>query len=679
MLVAKRIGVLGGCSVMLILAGVVGTDAAPIIARSSGVQTANMDRTVRPADDLFAYANGTWLRDVAIPPDRSRYGVDTIMLENSLRQQRDLLLAAAQSADADERKAAMLYASYMEEASLERAGMAALDAELKRVAAIDSLKDVSAAFGRFAKIGVSVPVEAYVQPDAKDPTRYALWLTQSGLGLPDRDYYLSGDAHFSELRDKYRRHIAALLGLAGDAAADANAESILAFETQIAGLQWAAVDRRDPTKTYNPRTLDEMHAAAPALNWNLLLAETGIRTGASRLIARQPNYLAGLSQRLTTTPLPTIKAYLKFRLISEYAQFLPQRFADEDFSFSEGILHGTPNPPARWKKGCSLVDRLMGDALGKLYVRRYFPERAKAHIDRLVSNLLTAYADSLEHLDWMSSATRGQALLKLRKIRVRIGYPAHWRSYAKLEIRAGDLAGNVLRAREFESERQFAKLGRPVDRDEWDMTAPTVDAGYNPSTNSMEFPAGVLQPPLYDPEADDAYNYGSTGATIGHEISHAFDNRGSRYDGNGALHDWWTARDHAAFEAKTDQLVAQFDKYEPVKGFHVNGKLTLPENIADLAGLEIAYRTYITSLHGRDASVIDGFTGPQRFFIGYAQSFMGKRRDESLMAQLASNPHAPEKDRVNGIVAHMSEFYAVFDVQPGDKMYMPPKERVELW
>jgi len=645
----------------------------------SGVQMANVDRSVRPQDDLFTYANGTWLRDVAIPSDRSRFGVDSIMQENSRVQQRTLLEQAARSTDRNARKAAVLYASYMDEPSVERAGLSPLSRDLAAIASIRSLADASTVLGHLVKIGVAAPVEIYVQPDAKNAKRHALWFTQSGLGLPDRDYYLKTDSHFADLRTRYRAHISATLRRSGSTSAEKDAGNILDFEGRIAGIQWAVVDRRDPEKTYNPRTLQEIQALAPAIDWQRYMSAAGVRPSGATLIVRQPDYLAALSQVLQRTPLPTLKAYLRFRLIADYATFLPRAFADEDFAFNEGTLHGTPRQPERWKRACSLVDRLMGDALGKLYAERYFPASAKAGADRLVANLLSAYADSIERSEWLSPATRQQALLKLRKIHVRIGYPSIWRDYETLEVKAGDLAGNVVRARAFETARQFAKLSQPVDMNEWDMTASTVDAAYNPGTNSIEFPAGVLQPPLYDPAADDAYNYGSTGATIGHEISHAFDNRGSKYDGDGALRDWWTAQDHAAFKARTDLLIAQFNAYEPVKGFHVNGTLTLPENIADLAGLEIAYKAYSSTLGGREAPVIDGWTGAQRFFLGYAQSFMGKRRDALLVAQLASNPHAPEKNRVNGIAAHLHSFYEAFGVHSNDEMYIVPTQRVRLW
>lgn len=645
----------------------------------SGIQMADIDRSVRPQDDLFLYANGSWLRNVAIPSDRSHFGVDTLMQEKSLVQQRELLEQALASTHVDARRAALFYASYMDALSVERAGFSPLRIELKSIATIRSLADLASRLGHLEEIGVATPIELYVQPNAKNATRYALWFTQSGLGLPDRDYYLKEDPHYADLRAKYEAHIEKLLRFSDDASAEKDAEAILKFETQIAKVQWGVVDRRDPQKTYNPRTLEQIQALAPAIIWRDYLSAAGIARAPITLVVRQPDYLKALSELFRITPLPTLKAYLRFRLISDYGQFLPHVVADEDFAFNEGVLHDTPRPPDRWKRGCMLIDHLMGDALGRLYAERFFPVNAKTGAGQIVTNLMSAYADSIEHLNWLSAATRQQALLKLKKMRIRIGYPTVWRDYAALEVKQHDLIGNVIRARAFESARQFGKLTRPVDLNEWEMTVPTVDAGYNPATNSIEFPAGILQPPLYDPNADDAYNYGNTGATIGHEISHAFDNRGSQYDGDGALRDWWTPQDHAAFKTRTDLLIKEFDSFEPVTGHHVNGTLTLPENIADLAGLEIAYKAYVTALKGHEAPVIDGWTGAQRFFIGYAQSYLGKRRQELLIAQLASNPHAPEADRVNGIVPHLDGFYAAFAVTPSDKMYMAPERRVDLW
>jgi len=645
----------------------------------SGIQLANIDRGIRPQDDLFGFANGAWLRDVPIPADRSKYGVDTIMLEQSLLRQRGLLAHVSKTADANAQKAAALYASYLNEVAIERAGLAALKPELLRIDAVANSSDVARAMGHLVLIGTTMPFDAYVQADGMDPQRYALWLTQGGLGLPDRDYYLDDNPKFAATRKQYASYVSRLLSLAGERDAAAVAGQIVALETAIARLQWTAVDRRNPQKTYNPRSLAELQTLAPSIDWIAYFDELGVRSPWPKTVARQPDYLASVARRLQETPLPLLKSYLRFRLVAMSAPYLPADFAEADFAFNETMLHDTPKQAERWKRACALVDRLMGDALGKLYVERYFSRSSKQRVELLVSNLLTTYAQSIEQATWLSQSARVEALAKLKKMRIHVGYPATWRDYGGLTISENDLLGNVFRGNAFETQCQIRRLQHRVDRAEWEMTAPTVDAGYNVASNTIEFPAGVLQPPLYDPAADDAYNYGSTVATIGHEISHAFDSRGSRYDADGALRDWWTPQDHAHYDAMTARLVSEFDAFEPIAGFHVNGKLTLPENIADLVGLQIAYKAYLANLKGRTAPTIDSFTGAQRFFIGYAQSFMGKRRDALLIAQLSSNPHAPERDRVNGIAAHIASFYEAFDVRATDRMFISPAERVQIW
>jgi predicted metalloendopeptidase len=529
------------------------------------------------------------------------------------------------------------------------------------------------------RLDVPVPLGGYVDPDVHDPGHYAFWLSQGGLGLPDRDYYLSGEAKLAEIRTAYRRHLVKMLSLAGLPEADKRAEAILSLETRIAAIEWKAVDRRDPGKTYNPRGLAELARMMPAVDWKAYFAEQHLPARLPVVIAREPDYFTALSGLFETTPLPVWKDYLRLRLLSAAAPYLPKALAEEEFAFAEGVLHGTPVMPERWKRGCELIDQLLGEAGGKLYVERYFPPESRRRAGELVHNLLAAYEDGIRSADWMGGATRAEALAKLAALRVKIGYPDHWRDYGALVISPADLLGNVLRAKAFEADRKRAQTAGPVDRDEWSMTAPTVDAYYEPGRNEIALPAGILQPPLFDPEADDAYNYGSTGATIGHEISHGFDNRGSRYDAKGDLRDWWTAEDRRAYEAQTVRIVRQFDKFEPIPGIHVDGALTLSENIADLAGLEIAHAAYRKSLDGREAPVIDGLTGEQRFFLGYAQSYLGKRREELLMAQLKSNPHPPERYRVNGLVAHMQAFYDAFGAGSGDGMYLPPEERAVLW
>ncbi len=655
---------------------------AALRARSeppSGIQTADMDKAVRPQDDLFLYANGTWLKDVPIPADRASYGVDSMMAERSLLQQRDLIEAAQISQDAEERKVSDLYSSYMNEARVERLGVKPLDAELKLAMGLKHVRDIGPLMGHLDRIGIASPLAGSVRPDSKNSAQYAFWITQSGLGLPDRDYYLSNDARLAGFRAKYREHVEKMLRLLGAAAPGKEAGDILGLETALAKLQWTRVANRDAQKTYNPKTTAQLAKDAPAIDWDGYFNAAGLTGTLPTLVVRQPDYLQGLSDLIASTPMATWSEYFRFRILSGRAPYLPRAFVEEDFAFNQGVLQGTQQAPDRWKRGTRLVDRLMGEASGKMYVAKYFPAATKAHIDELVCNLLKAYAASIDQLPWMSAASKAEAQAKLRKLDVKIGHPDHWRDYRALKILPDDLLGNVRRAQEFERNRKLAQLSGPVDRSEWRMTAATVNAYYNPSLNEIVFPAGILQPPAFDPAADDAFNYGSAGATIGHEISHGFDDQGSQYDSDGNLRDWWTPEDHARFKSQTLLLIKEYDAFEPVPGFHVNGALTLGENIADIAGIEIAHKAYLASLNGRTPPVIDGMTAEQRFYIGYAQSWLGKRRDEATIAALKSDPHSPEKYRTDGVVVHMPSFYSAFSVLPADKMYLAPELRVTLW
>ncbi len=645
----------------------------------SGVQAADMDTAIRAQDDFFEHSNGAWLRTVQIPADRARYGVDVMMTEQSLSQLRGLIESTRNSTDPEARKVGDLYASFMDEPRIEREGVKPLQRELDSIAAIKSVTELGAVMAHLDRLGVGTPISLSIEPDAKHSTQYALYLSQDGLGLPDRDYYLSKDAKLIDFRTKYREHVAKMLQLLGDTGAAQEADHILALETAMAKIEWTRVANRDPQKTYNPRTQPQLQQMTPAVDWGSYLAKAGIHGPLPVMIVNQPSYLHDLSGLLKGTPLPTWREYFRYRLLSSNASYLSSAFVDEDFAFRQGVLRGTPKNQERWKRGCELVDDLVGEASGKLYVEKYFPPKAKARIDDLVANLLKAYAQSVDQLSWMSEATKVEARAKLRKINVKVGYPKRWRDYSKLVISPDDLLGNVWRAVQFESDRKLSQLGGPVDRDEWQMTVPTVNAYYDPTLNEIVFPAGILQMPVFNADAEDAFNYGATGATIGHEISHGFDDEGSQFDSDGNLRDWWTKEDHAKFKAKTDKLIKEYDAFEPVPGFHVNGALTLGENIADIAGIEIAYKAYLASLNGRAAPVIDGMTASQRFYIGYAQSWLDKTRDDALIAQIKSNPHAPEKYRVNGVVAHMPSFYDTFEVKSDDKMYLKPEDRVTLW
>lgn len=668
----------------LILTACAGDDprrAPPRAAPGAGVQMAHIDVTARPRDDFFAYANGRWLKETPIPPDRSRYGVDSMMAERSLVAQRAIAEAARGASASETRKVGNLYASFMDEAAIEARGLTALSKQLEAIDGLRDARELAPLMARLDAIGVASPIGVYVDPDARDARRNVLWLYESGLGLPSRDDYLGADAKAAGLRDAYRKHVARLFVLAGapEDQAARDADAVLSLEIAIAKLFWSPVDARDPIKTYNPTTIAGLARTAPGLDWAAWLKAQELGGGEPPLIVREPDFFSGLSDLARATPLAVWRAYLRLRLLEAAAPYLPRAYADEAFAFNEGVLRGTQTNSERWKRGVMLVDRLMGEVSGRLYVERYFADDSQAYVDRMVQALIRAQARRLKTASWMSAPTRDEALGKLARIDIKIGHPKRWRDYGGLRIEPSDLLGNVFRATEFEWRRQRSLLAKPVDRSAWRMTAPTVDAYYSPPTNEIAFPAGVLQPPLLDVSADDAYNYGATGATIGHEISHGFDLRGSRYDADGNLREWWAPEDRARYETMSRDLAKTFDAFEPLPGQHINGTLTLGESMADLAGLELAYDAWRDSLGGRTSPVIDGLTGEQRFFIGYAQSFMGKRREAALSSMLKTNPHAPEPYRVNGIVRHLDAFQTAFDVQPGDPMYTPPEARIRVW
>ncbi|MDH4260297.1 MAG: peptidase M13, partial [Gammaproteobacteria bacterium] len=513
--------------------------------------------------------------------------------------------------------------------------------------------------------------------DAKDPSQYIMYLVQSGLGLPDRDYYLLDDARFKDMRAAYLAHVEKMLALAGSMSAADDAKAIMALETALAEKQWTRVDSRDRDKTYNKHDLPMLKALTPAFAWDEFLKGTGITSAA--VIVRQPGAFAGFSEQLTRTPLPVWKAYFKWQLLNTMAPYLSSAYVDEDFAFYGKTLRGTQENRPRWKRAVAEVENSLGESLGKIYVARHFPPEAKARMDVLVGNLIKAYEQSIQDLDWMSAETKKQALVKLAKFTPKIGYPSKWRDYSALTVSADDLVGNVLRSAEFEYAFQIAKLGKPIDRQEWFMTPQTVNAYYNPGMNEIVFPAAILQPPFFNLNADDAVNYGGIGAVIGHEIGHGFDDQGSKYDGDGTLRNWWTDVDRKAFEGRTRQLIAQYDAYEPIPGQHVNGALTIGENIGDLGGISIAYKAYKLSLGGKEAPVLDGYTGDQRFFIGWAQVWAGKYRDESLLLLIKTNPHSPTEYRCNGALVNLPSFYTAFGVKDGDRMFRPAAEQVKIW
>ena len=636
-----------------------------------GIDLSSIDNSVRPQDDFWRYANGKWLARVEIPVDRPAWDSFTSLRETVQGQLRDAIAAiGANEGNSERRKVADFYASFMNEAKVEAAGLRALKPELDRLAALSDKAALPATFARLAQIWVRTPYFVDIGPDERDATTYLAHLGQGRLGPPDRDYYLKDDAHFTAIRAAYRTHIGKLLALGGVAANDADIDAVLALETSLATLHWTRVDNRNPLKTYNRRERAELPT---------YLTAEGIGVDVPTLVVSQPSYFEGLSALLRDVPIATWRAWLSYNLLSAYAPYLGATFVDEDFAFEQKTLRGTPEQLARWKRAVAAVDRGMEFALGRLYVGRYFPPAAKARAEALIAQITATYRRSIEGLAWMGPNTKREALAKLAGIRAKIGYPEKSRTYEGLEIRRDDLVGNIQRARAFGYRYWLAKVGQKVDRTEWYGGPQIVNAFYNPNQNEIMFPAGILQPPFFDATADDAANYGGIGVVIGHEISHAFDDEGSRYDAVGNLRNWWTDADRAAFEKMTHGMIAQYNAFSPLPGYTVNGALTLGENAADNAGLAVAVKAYRAALGGKPAPVIDGYTGEQRLFLAFAQIWKSKVRDASAIERLKTDPHSPGRFRANGAVRNQTAFDEAFDVKPGDGMYLPPDQRITLW
>ncbi|WP_050412584.1 M13 family metallopeptidase [Massilia sp. NR 4-1] len=649
----------------------------------SGIDTQYIDASVRAQDDFFTHLNGQWLKTAVIPADKSSWGSFAKLRDDTLPQLRGLieeLQAKKHKAGTEEQKIADLYASYMDEAKLEKAGVRPLAGEFSRIRGLKDKKGLPALIAHMNQIGVAAPYGFYISQDARESTRYAVYLSQSGLGLPDRDYYLKqDDARLADVRVKYEAHIGKILGLAGVKDAPAKAKAILALETALAEVQWSKVDNRDPVKRYNKKSFAELAALAPAYDWKGALASTGVSAKTDYVIVSQPSYFSALDKVVQDTPLATWQAYFEWQLLRDAAPYLSKVFAEENFAFYGTVISGTKEQPPRWKRGVSVVEGAIGEGLGKLYVAKYFPAERKERMEHLVQNLLAAYKQSIDTLDWMGPETKQEAQAKLSKFTYKIAYPNKWRDYSALQFTAGDLAGNMRRASLFSFQRNLNKLGKPIDREEWGMTPQTVNAYYRSTTNEIVFPAAILQPPFFDARADDAVNYGAIGAVIGHEISHGFDDKGSQSDGDGNLRDWWTAADKANFKTKTDALVKQYSAYSPLPGYNVNGELTLGENIADNSGIAVAYKAYKLSLNGKAAPVIDGLTGEQRFFMGFGQVWRSKMLEPQQIMQVKTDPHSPGQFRANGTVVNQPGFYEAFGVKEGDKMYVAPEQRVIIW
>jgi predicted metalloendopeptidase len=651
----------------------------------SGIDLQYVDRSVRPQDDFFRYLSGKWLDSGEIPADRARYGSFDALHDATELQLKEIVEGLAQApafpSGTEERKIADLYNSFMDEGLAGTSRLKALQGELDRIDQITDKHELPALIARLSVLDAGEPVIAFgIGQDSRDSTRYAVYLGQGGLGLPDRDYYLKDDdAKLRGIRDAYLAHMQRTLAMAGMPDAEQAAARILALETEIARVQWTKVENRDPVKTYNKTAISRLNGVVAGFDWPAYFAATAVGSKVDYVIVRQPSYFAGLAKLFDSVPLSTWQAYFKWHLIGSFAPYLDKTFVEQHFDFYGKTLRGIPEDRPRWKRGVELVEGSLGEALGRIYVGQHFPPRNKARMQELVRNLLSAYRQSITRLDWMSPRTKQQALAKLAKFTPKIGYPDRWRDYTALAVDRADLVGNVMRAREFEFKRQVNKLGQPVDRGEWEMTPQTVNAYYSPEMNEVVFPAAILQPPFFDVNADDAVNYGSIGAVIGHEISHGFDDEGSQYDGDGNLHDWWTKSDHDKFNIRTKALVAQYGAFSPLEGYQLNGELTLGENIADNSGLPIAYKAYRIALGGKPAPVIDGFTGDQRFCLGWAQVWRGKAREAETIRLIKVDPHSPPRFRGNGTLENLPAFYSAFDVKPGDKMYVPPAQRVRIW
>jgi putative endopeptidase len=647
-----------------------------------GFDTAGMNKSVTPGNSFYDYANGGWAKATKIPEDKSNYGMFSVLSDRSDERTRQIIESAKASAGGDEQKIADIYKSFMDEAAIEQKGIEPIKAKLDDIAKIKDASALVAAFSASARRQSDTPFNTIVTQDEREPTTHIANLAQGGLGLPDRDMYDAKSKQFAPLRDAYKKYVAAMFGLVGMKDADKRAAAVYALEEKLAATHWTRVENRDPQKTYNKMTIAELGKLAPGVDWKLWLKGVGLE-GQTSINVNQPTAITAAAKLVKTEPLSVWRDYMTIRMLDDAAPFLGKKFVDTHFDLVK-TMSGTPQLKDRWKRGVDIVTGTLGEAVGKIFVTKYFTSATKQHADDLVHNLLISMGQRLDGLTWMTPETKAKAKEKLGTYNPKIGFPKKWRDYSALTIVAGDAVGNAERAAQFGYNRALAKLGKPVDRDEWGMTPMTVNAYYNPVLNEIVFPAAILQPPFFDAGADDAINYGGIGAVIGHEISHGFDDQGAQYDSTGALKNWWGKADTEKFKAATAMLVAQYSAYCPFPAAGdkpaqcVKGELTLGENIADLAGLTVAYNAYKISLNGKPAPVIEGLTGDQRFFLGWAQVWRRSYREAELQQRLVTDAHSPSEFRTS-VVRNLDAWYTAFKIDPKDKLFLAPDQRVKIW
>jgi putative endopeptidase len=674
-----KIKVLALAAVSLAALGSASIGSAKPVYGAWGYDATAMDRGVKPGDDFFDYVNGTWARRTEIAPDRTFVGIDSVLNDQIERDVRAIVEDMAKDPSANGKLGQQigdLYASWMDEDAVEKLGTQPIQPYLQRIAAAKTRGDL---VDLFAEPGFDSPIDISIYPDLKNPTRYSAYVSQSGLGLPNRDYYLLKGAKYDAYRKAYRAYIIKMEQLAGIGDAEARADRIIALETQIAKLHWTPEQSRDVDKVYNPMTRAQLRAFTPQLDWDRALKKLGLGT-VNRIVVGEKSAIQGEARLFASVPLQTWKDWTAFHFVSTNAQYLPKAFDEAKFDFYSKTLRDVPAQRARWKRGVDMLDEALGEGVGQIYVQRHYPAESDRQMHELIGNILAALKEKIQSAAWMDAPTRARALQKLATFDPRIGHPPKYIDYSSLDVKRGDLFGNAIRSDDFEWKLLLSRYPKPVDRSLWDMLPQTNNAYYDPTQNQITFPAAILQPPYFDPNADAASNYGSIGATIGHEIGHGFDDQGRKFDEHGRLADWWSPSTAKLYTAHANKLVAQYNGYEPIPGVHIKGQLTLGENLGDLGGLEVAYAAYrkYVADHG-EPPVIDGLTGDQRFFIAYGYSWETKQREGALRAQLLTNEHSPAKYRVNGVVRNLDAWYKAFNVEPGDKLYLPPEQRVHVW